>query len=291
MSPSPSWLSVPATSTSTTVQVTGTAGTAGTYTLAIEVSAGGCKYTVSRQFKVWSKLKSLVTTALAGKNPLNVAVAGTTISGGKPPYRCARYTGPGGGTQPSGVLFDVSDTTGCTLIGAPDNTNPPGLYGFMVTVSDSLNTSVDIPVTYTYGNCNDGKLTITPAVNKLPVFQAGSAYSWNVKINDIDAYQDNNRCTFQLFLLLGRGPLTSNSQLTCGGTEPICVECNSTNQYCSTFASSTTCPTTVTVEHFIRVRKHPVMRTDRPAFLTLIPEYNYTTNKSKKCHWEVLETP
>lgn len=286
----PTWLTLNTVSPHI-VQLVGTATSEGDFKITVEASAGSCKYSMLIPLKIWPRLTSLVATFLKGTSSLNVAVLNQTFKGGKPPYRCQIYKGIGEGTQPSGVSVDTKDTTGCTLTGVPDQTNLPGSYGFMVSIYDSLNRTIEIPVSYIHKSCHDGTITLSPSVDQTPVFKAGSEYSWDVKLIDVDAYADQGQCVFQMYLLLKRGPLTSDASLSCGTADPICVECNATTQFCSTFASTTTCPTKVTIQHAIKVKKHTPFRTNVPGFLTLEPMYTYSVSKTKGCHWEVLETP
>lgn len=292
VSGSPTWLKLNIVSPHT-VQLMGTAGSDGNFKIKVQASAGSCTLSVETTLKIWPKLTSLVTSYLKGASSLPVAVVNQTFQGGKPPYRCQIYSGIGEGTKPSGVIVDPADSTGCTLKGTPDTSNAPGSYGFMVSIYDSLNRTIEIPVSYPHKSCLDGTITMTPSVDTTPVQKAGEANEWKIKLTDIDAYADSSQCIFQLYLLLKRGPLTSDPNLSCLTNDPVCVQCGDSNQnlFCPASFASTSCPTKVNIEHKIVVKKHTPFRTNAPGFLTLEPLYTYSVNKTKICHWEVLATP
>jgi hypothetical protein len=269
--------------------LTGVAKTDGQINISIEVSAGRCKYNTVNSFRIWPRLRSLVTPYITGSAVTKIAEVSKTITGGKPPYRCQQYRGIGEGTVPSGIQVDANDSTGCTLIGLPDGSNLPGSYGFMMIVSDSLGQLVEIPVSYKHGSCDNPFFKLTPSVDTTPVKTIGSAYEWRVDINNLDLYRDINVCRYQFYLLLTHGPLSAASQLLCSGPETICISCNATDQYC--ISGSSTCPSLLSLYHFVRVRQHAAMRPNNaPAFLTLELRYTYSLNKSQSCHWETLET-
>ena len=78
--------------------------------------------------------------------------------------------------------------TGCTISGGAGPGDPPGVYGFIVIVSDLKGQMVEIPVAVRVGSCNTAVGTIAPAEYPVrTVTPPGSAYSWNWQITDVDA--------------------------------------------------------------------------------------------------------
>jgi hypothetical protein len=284
----PSWLQQNQLSP-TSLELTGTPTTDGQFNLSIEVSAGRCKYNTTNSFRIWPRLQSLANPYLQASFVTKLAEVFKTITGGKPPYRCQQYYGPGQGTVPSGIQQDPNDSTGCTLLGQPDTSNLPGTYGFIMMVRDSLGQLVEIPVSYTHGSCNNPFFQLTPSVDALPVKPIASTYEWRVDIKNIDYYNSFNVCRYELYLMLTHAALSAGPNLSCFSPDPICVSCNATEQSCVNTPS--TCPAVISMYHFVRIRQHTAIRPNNaPAFLSLQLRYTYSINKSQSCHWDTLET-
>ncbi len=272
----------------------------GDVSITLSLTASNCKLEQKFTIKIWPKLVSLVKTYLKGKDGLKVFQKSVTVKGGKPPYYCGRETVAGRGTMPSGVSFDPNDRNnikqvGCTLKGTPDNNNKPGVYGFLVAIQDSFGQRINIPVGYTYKNCNDNVLTITPPLTAVPVKKTGSVYQWHLDIKVPNYKTSAYSCRYEVRLLMSLGPLSSNGNLSCIGAMPVCVDCNGLN-YCT--KSVPTCPGTVELFHDLQVRAHRPIRATYPkgpSFQTFEPRYQWRYDNdpnhfhSRTCHWDVLE--
>ena len=281
------------------IQLGGIPPNTGSYQVTVEVSVGNCKHEKTYTIKIYPLLESLVTTYLTGKNGLKVVDLNQTIKGGKPPYSCAFLNGNGRGTIPAGVQLNSGDNvniqqSGCTLSGVPSNANKPGSYGFIMVVRDAFFQQVEIPVGYKHLSCNDSVFSITPSVDTIPVRKTGAAYNFEVNIKDLDRYirqvNGQNQCYHSINLLLSLNGLSGAQNLSCTASDPVCVNCNAAETTCVTSPSG--CPVTASAKQFIRIRQHAPIRSGRtkgPAFVTLEPTYSYTLNKSKTCHFDILE--
>lgn len=306
----------------TTVQLSGTPTQGGSHTIEIEAIGASCKVKGSTTIKIYGPLEELIKPALKGAATLKVAELGKTIRGGKAPYRCSFYRGSGRGTVPAGVTQDPADTTGCTLKGMPNNTNAPGSYGFLMNVEDSLGQAIQVPIFYKHGTCSaaSNRLTITPPIANGVTHPAGSAYTYKVELSDLNyteiacssnAFCQQNAastsvciagkcatpagvkyCGYErISITLYLGPLTAGTGLVCSATEPVCMDCSSTESACFT-GPTNRCPNKQVMTQYIRMRAHTAIRAKKaPAFQTLEPRYLFPNNAARNtsCHFEVLE--
>ena len=128
---------------------------------------------------------------LEGWDGVDVSAA---VTCGTEPYYCTIFQGDGEGTVPSGVSQDPADTTGCTLVGEVDSSNLPGTYGFIVVVHDGRGDTVDIPVFFQGEPCDTDHVALDPTDRPVRVEAGGSAYSWTLTVDDLDAPCDDVSC-------------------------------------------------------------------------------------------------
>jgi hypothetical protein len=245
------------------VELSGTPTAVATLNLTVEVSVGACVRNIQIPLQIFPRLQSRITNYITGTSTTRVAVPGTTLDGGKGPYRCTFYTQTGRGILPSfmyqggnfgivGVTLDATDTTNCTLLGQPSQqTNEPGTYGFIMIVEDALGQRIEIPIVYNNGSCNtapinNGMLEIQPAaeVATVPVKTAGSSYQYNLAYKGGSVHatrligQTPNpngtlSCFYSVELSLFPDPLTGltlpggGMDLVCttNSPAPVCLDC------------------------------------------------------------------
>ncbi len=258
----------------------------GAYTLTVRVDSAGESDTRDFDLQVYDPLGTSLPNPplLQGSDGLDVS---QVVQGGKGDLRCYIYQGPGEGTVPPGVTQDPNDTSGCTLSGSVSPSAKPGSYGFIVVVSDELGQSLEVPVWYQGQLCNVGGVSLTPAASPPQVVSAGSAYSWQLAVTDLNFPCEDGGCTHCrgcLNMFLSSGPLDPTNQLQCSNPGVVCSDCG---QGCITNAS--TCPGLGSMHRSVDVRDHPAIRAQGFAWETIELTLDYTGDDLANCgpnHWE-----
>jgi hypothetical protein len=227
-------------------------------------------------------------------DPTNGTDVACAVSGGVGPYSCELYEGPGEGSVPSGVVQDDSDPSGCTLSGGVDPVDDnPGVYGFIVVVSDDNGDEIEIPVVYEGADCDTANVTMTPTSTDVLVHEEGTAQTWTVEATDVagvDVGPPDGCDQCANMSLLTRAPLSIKLDLECANDGDICSECN------DCFAGS--CPGPFTMTRPVELATHGPLRIDgERAWATLEITATYSGasldpcgDTRWACHIEVLET-
>ncbi len=257
----------------------------GAYTLTIRVESAGESDTRDFHLQVYDPLVTTLPNPplLQGRDGLDVS---QVVQGGKGSLRCFIYQGPGEGTVPPGVTQDPNDTSGCTLSGTVSASAKPGSYGFIVVVTDDLGQSIEVPVWYQGAPCNVAGVALTPPASPPQVVPAGSAYSWQLEVTNLNYPCEDPGCTscracINMFLM--SGPLDPTAQLQCSNPGVVCSDCG---PGCITNAS--TCPGLGSMRRSVDVRAHPPIRQGF-AWETVELTLDYTGDDLQNCgpnHWE-----
>ena len=216
------------------------------------------------------------------------------FSGGLGPYYCTVYSGSGRGTYPGKLNYLKSDPSGCTLSGGFASTDAPGTYGFLVTVSDALGQTLDVPVTCKNGNCPSTTMTMIPAIWPPRVMSPKASYKWIMDLSGVDVRCKNASCSqcgiCADILVTISPPITADPNLNCLKAGDVCL-------YNTKFGIYSKCPTTTTWHGEPLVKAHAPQRgKGLPAWNSLELELSYSGNKLNPCggktwtcHWDTLE--
>ncbi len=276
----------------------GTPTVPGTYPITVRVDSG--PRFDQRSYKL--EVASAMSLSAAAKPYFKAQCSATSqikikslFAGGKGPYTCTVYTGAGRGTFPGKLTYATSDPSGCTLTGGFDpKTDPPGTYGFLVTVSDTLGQKVDVPVTCKNGDCPSSTMSMTPAIWPPRVMSPKTSYKWLMNLSGVDLLCKNVSCTHcstcMDIVIAINGPITADANLDCLKPGDVCL-------YNSKFGIWSKCPGTTTWHGEPMVKVHtPQRATGLPAWNTLEMKMSYSGNtlnpcggKTWSCHWDTLE--
>jgi hypothetical protein len=162
----------------------------------------------------------------------------------------------------------------------------PGTYGVIVELSDDDGASVAVPVAFRGAPCGDERSTVSPELWPPRVAAAGTAYAWNMTIDDIDlAGSPCSWCYVSSFFPISFPP----ASLACSASSVVCSDC------AMCVSEATSCFDQVVMSRRIDVR--PGTRTG-PAWLKFELRFTYSGTESElpmcgdkqwACHFEALE--
>ncbi len=274
----------------------GTPTAPGSYTLNLRVDSGPrwdtrtYKLIVAGALTLSSAAKPYFKATCSATAKINVK---SLFSGGHGPFSCKVYTGPGRGAWPGKLNYDASDPTGCTLSGGFDTKDAPGVYGFIVQVSDGLGQTLDVPVSCSNGAC-PAPMTMSPAIWPPRVVKPGSSYKWIMDLTGVNVICKNASCTScsvcSDVLLTIQSPFSADNILDCTKTGDICL-------YNSKLGLYSTCPSTTTWHGEPYVKNHnPLRASGLPGWNSLELKLTYSGNQTSpcggkqwSCHWDTLE--
>ena len=275
----------------------GTPTSPGVYSITVRADSGPKYDQKTYTIKIVSALsltaaaKPYMKAVCSASAKINLA---SLFTGGLGPFYCKVNQGAGTGVVPGNLAYDLTDATGCTLTGGFKATDKPGTYGFMVTVSDTLGQTLDIPIACKNGDCPSTDMVMKPAIWPPQTKLAGAAYSWTLGLKGVDVLCTDSACTKCStcvdILMNITSPFTGDSKLDCLKPGDICLN-NSTLGVISGCPSQTTW------------HGEPMVKTHTPARAKGLPAWNamgltvtYSGTKlspcgSKKwtCQWVTLE--
>jgi len=276
---------------------TGTPTSSGAFNLTIKVDSGPRSNQKLYQLAVASLL-----ILSPGATPYMKATCSATsqikvsslFTGGLGPYTCKVYSGPGQGTFPTKLAYASSDPSGCTLTGGFDAAkDKPGAYGFIVTVTDGVGQTLDVPIACKNGDC-PANMVMKPAIWPPRTMSPAFSYKWVMDMNDVNVLCKDAQClscgACSNTLMGISSPMTADAKLDCTKPGDICL-------FNSKLGIITSCPSVIGWHAEPLVKAHTPQRgAGKVAWNSLELTIKYSGsilnpcgNKEWTCHWDTLE--